>query len=186
MAVLQADLERMKMENLKLRGLLCEVTSNYNALQMHFMAVAQDQQTSKGETNRLEEEDNNNNDDKKKLVVRNETVNLVPRQFMDLGLAAAAATGGDIDELSQSSSEGRSGDRSKSPAAGNNEEKKGIGENKGVLEREESPDLGSNKIARLNSSSKTSVDQTEATIRKARVSVRARSEAPMVLLISIY
>ncbi|XP_065876436.1 probable WRKY transcription factor 31 [Euphorbia lathyris] len=170
LGVLQADLERTKMENLKLRDLLSEVTSNYHALQMHLMAVAQDQQKSQGgedNNNKLEELDN-----KKKL--QND---MVPRQFMDLGLA------GDTGELSPSSSEAPVNIIINEEEENNKKGSKGI-------EREESPDQesqgwGTNKIARFNSSSsssssKTNVDQTEATIRKARVSVRARSEAPMI------
>lgn len=50
------------------------------------------------------------------------------------------------------------------------------------LGREESPEAESNKIQKVNSTNPTTFDQSaaEATMRKARVSVRARSEAPMV------
>lgn len=108
---------------------------------------------------------------------------------MDLGLVAAAAAG-DTDDLSLSTSEGgRSRDRSRSPGnnvENNNEDgalvfdqdKKGFA--RGADHREDSPGQGwaSNKVARLNSAK--TIDQTEATIRKARVSVRARSEDAMV------
>lgn len=104
---------------------------------------------------------------------------MVPRQFMDLGLAGATA---ETDEASLSSSEGRSGqERSRSPM--NNVEASTGGSNIG---REDSPEKGSqgwgpNKVPRLNHNTPKNVDQaTEATMRKARVSVRARSEAPMV------
>eukprot|EP00257_Ricinus_communis_P019296 XP_015578239.1 probable WRKY transcription factor 31 isoform X1 [Ricinus communis] len=180
LAVLQAELERMKVENLRLRDMLSQVTSNYNALQMHLVTLMQDQKQSRDEIT--------NGEEKKKHNGNGTAVG--PRQFMDLGLAAATAggAGGDTDELSLSSSEGRSRDRSRSPGNNNNnniedgtafdQDKKGIN---GGIEREDSPDQGwgSNKVARFNSS-KNSVDQTEATIRKARVSVRARSEAPMI------
>ncbi|KAK4420542.1 WRKY transcription factor 6 [Sesamum alatum] len=79
---------------------------------------------------------------------------VVSRQFMDLGLAVAP----DTDDVS---SEGPMADK----------------------EIPGGEDLGpDNKIPKLNNQSPdTSVDQaTEATIRKARVSVRARSEAPMM------
>lgn len=82
----------------------------------------------------------------------------VPKSFMDLSLAAPAAV--ETDDNSQSSSEGKSHD-----------------------EQPRSPPE-SNKVPRLSCSKNnpnTSIDQaTEATIRKARVSVRARSEAPTV------
>ncbi|KAI7736743.1 hypothetical protein M8C21_028042, partial [Ambrosia artemisiifolia] len=85
---------------------------------------------------------------------------IVPRSFMDLSLGAPAAV--ETDENSQSSSEGRRGDeQSRSP---------------------EDSHEHANKVQRLNSlknNASNSIDQaTEATIRKARVSVRARSEAP--------
>ena len=166
----------MQGENERLRSMLSQVTNNYNALQVHMMAVMQDQKAENNEEHDQKLSGNNNNGGG---VV-------VPRQFMDLGLAATA----EAEEPSLSSSEGRSGDRSGSPVNNgevrtkemelrSNEKKEyssGIG-------REESPDQGSqgwgsSKAARLNPSK--NVDQTEATMRKARVSVRARSEAPMV------
>lgn len=181
------------MENLRLREMINQVTSNYNALQIHLVRVMEDQKPR--ENNEDHEQDGELEDNKKNGG--NEAV--VPRQFMDLSLAAAAAAanggGGDTDELSLSSSEGRSQDRSRSP--GNNEEHRNNNEDgmvfdqdkKANIGREDSPDQGSqgwssNKVARFNSS-KSNVDQTEATIRKARVSVRARSEAPMVKPICI-
>ncbi|KDP24852.1 hypothetical protein JCGZ_24446 [Jatropha curcas] len=190
LAVLQAELERTKMENLRLRDMLNQVTNNYNALQMRLITIMQNRKV----------EDNNEDGDALETKVGNKKhagngAKVVPRQFMDLGLAAAATGGGggggggDTDELSLSSSEGRSRDRSRSPA--NNVENRSNEdgmvfdqEKKGTIGREESPDQGSqdwgsNKVGRFNSS-KNNVDQTEATIRKARVSVRARSEAPMI------
>lgn len=106
---------------------------------------------------------------------KNEHRLIVPRQFMDLGLANAAVGTADTDEASLSSSEGRSGyDGSRSPM--NNIEGSG---------RDDSPEKGSqawcpNKVPRLGHPSKNVDQATEATMRKARVSVRARSEAPMV------
>ncbi|KAE8701335.1 dienelactone hydrolase family protein [Hibiscus syriacus] len=97
------------------------------------------------------------------------------------GKAVAAATEVDTEEPSLSSTEGRSHDRSGSPNAevgskdlrsrkrGSREEGRGTG-------REDS--LDGNKVPRVKSSK--TVDQTEATMRKAIVSVRARLEAPMI------
>ncbi|KAJ6334211.1 hypothetical protein OIU78_011174 [Salix suchowensis] len=109
---------------------------------------------------------------------------------MDLGLVAATGGGGDTEDLSLSPSEG-GGRRDRSRSSGNNAEnknedgtvfeqdQKGLS-GRGTDQREESPDQvwGSNKVARFNS--EKTVDQTEATIRKARVSVRARSEDAMI------
>ncbi|KAI4322521.1 hypothetical protein L6164_022207 [Bauhinia variegata] len=180
LAVLQAELERMKVENHQLRGMLEELNANYSALHMHFATVMQEQ---KGGPEEKKQTGNGGA--------------LVPRQFMDLGLA----TNADIDEASISSSEGRSHDQSGSP--GNNAElvskefgkrKNGINDEGLVfdqdkkeygrgVEREESPTsqdqaFAANKTPRF--SPPKNIDQTEATMRKARVSVRARSEAPMI------
>lgn len=118
---------------------------------------------------------NNNNNNNNHNNIGNK---LVPRQFMDLGLA----TNMENDEPSMSSSEGRSGDRSRSPGT--------TGEV--ASSKRHSPDQSSNwgsnnnnsnnnnKVPKFSSSSGKDVDQTEATMRKARVSVRARSEAPMI------
>ncbi|KAJ8764617.1 hypothetical protein K2173_006699 [Erythroxylum novogranatense] len=177
LVLLEAELERMKMENFRLRDMLNQVTSNYNTLQTHLSTIMQGQKTSEAAEGQHDQEKKHSGN------------GVVPKQFMDLGLAAAAGAV-DTDELSQSSSEE---ERSRSPGnnaenGNNNEEsvvvdhdKKGLG--RGIDEREDSPDQGSqgwapNKIARFNTSK--NIDQTEATIRKARVSVRARSEAPLI------
>lgn len=121
---------------------------------------------------------------------------MVPRQFMDMGPAATAET----DEASQSSSEGRSREPSESPQ--NNVEvvskEFNLANSKGDIvpfdqERlnagEGSPDQASqgwipNKAPKLPISKNDNAEQSaaEATMRKARVSVRARSEAPMVTI----
>ncbi|KAL0362375.1 UNVERIFIED_CONTAM: WRKY transcription factor 6 [Sesamum calycinum] len=111
MAFLQAEMERMNTENQRLREMLNQVTNNYNGLQMHLLTLMQ----------------NGGSAEEGKSGQGNGQV--VPRQFMDLGLGAAA----DDDE-----------------------------------------------VARLGHSSRNVDQATEATMRKARVSVRARSEAPMI------
>ncbi|KAJ7008592.1 hypothetical protein D5086_005720 [Populus alba] len=164
LAVLRAEVERMKEENLRLKDMLTHVTSNYNALQMDLITLLQGQNSH----HKDEQHDGKNKDD-----------GIVPRQFMDLGLVAATG-GGDTEDLSLSTSEGgRRRDPTRSSgnnAENNNEDGTGEQDKKGTDQREESPDQGrgSHKDARFNSTK--SVDQTEATIRKARVSVRARSE----------
>ncbi|KAA0040233.1 putative WRKY transcription factor 31 [Cucumis melo var. makuwa] len=177
-AVLQAELERINSENLRLKDMLNQVTSNYQTLQMQFNTLIQTQKT-EDVGDPIEENadgsggggNNNNNNNNNNTNISNK---LVPRQFMDLGLA----TNMENDEASMSSSEGRSGERSRSP--GNTGE---------VASKRHSPDQSSNwgsnnnnnnKVPKFSSSSGKEVDQTEATMRKARVSVRARSEAPMI------
>lgn len=181
LAVVQAELERMKMENHRLRNMLDQMHSSYNGLHTHFMNLMQKQKADQDE----EEEE--------KKPGENGGV-LVPRQFMDLGLAATNA--GDADDHSLSS--GRSQDRS---PPGHNMEvaSRELGSRKinGIvddekelgreIEREDSPPaqaVAANKFPRFNPSE--NVDQAEATMRKARVSVRARSEAPMVHSIYIH
>ncbi|XP_076919287.1 WRKY transcription factor 6-like [Bidens hawaiensis] len=164
LAVVQAELERMNMENQQLRELLNQVTVKYNTLQSHMVTMMQqnnNQATGDHKTN--------NDGGGGELMV-------VPRQFMDLGLAAPGAAV-ETDENSQSSSD----ERSRSPTQQEESSEQGS-----HVTRD-----GSNKVPRLSSNSSNnnnnnnnnnnSIDQaTEATIRKARVSVRARIEAPMI------
>lgn len=176
LAVLQAEVERMNNENQRLRDMVSQLTTNYSALQMHLVAVTQDQKPEISDGNRK-------SDDKKE----NGRL-MVPRQFMDLGLAAANNSD------SPSSSEGGTRDRTGSPVNNSRDPAEvGIGlepdkkeSASGRQKREESPDQEwlPNKVPRSISPPK-SVDQTEATMRKARVSVRARSEASMVSDFSI-
>ncbi|KAF5746087.1 WRKY family transcription factor [Tripterygium wilfordii] len=163
MAVLQAEIERINTENQRLRDVLNRVMSNYNALQMHLVTIMQQQQDQKP--------DNINGQLKHGVIDGKAEENKVPRKFMDLGLASRAK---DTEEPLLSSS---SQDRSGSPRDNNVEV---ASKEKRISGRADSPDhgSGSNKVPKFNSS-KTD-DQTEATMRKARVSVRARSEATMI------
>ncbi|EXB37867.1 WRKY transcription factor 6 [Morus notabilis] len=164
LAVLQAEFKRMKSENQRLKQALNQVTGNYNALQMHIFSLMKTQKQDK-KINSISEVE---------LAARE----VVPWQFMDLGLASNNNGRGNGDEPSSTSSEER-----RSGSAGNNNGKT----------REDSPadhDHQSSqgwgyqkKVPRTASSDQSAAkdnDQTEATMRKARVSVRARSEAPMI------
>lgn len=124
----------------------------------------------------------------KSEVKKDEVV--VPRQFMELVPHSGTA---ETDEMTHPSSEERT--RSGSPP--NNVEVASKDSIKGRneisqfnqeerdgkrIDREESPESdgwGPNKAQKLNPA-KPIEQSTEATMRKARVSVRARSEAPMV------
>ncbi|KAI7731543.1 hypothetical protein M8C21_022299 [Ambrosia artemisiifolia] len=158
--VVQAELERMNIENQQLRELLNQVTVKYNTLQTHLVTMMQ------------------HNEDHKPTNDGGGGELIVPRPFMDLGLAAA-----ETDENSHSSSEGRGHDEhSRSPRlVSNNIIDQESSEHGSLVTRD-----ASNKVPRLtpsknNTNTNTNIDQaTEATIRKARVSVRARSEAPMI------
>ncbi|XP_044465237.1 probable WRKY transcription factor 31 [Mangifera indica] len=158
-ALVQAEVERLKAENQRLRGMLNQVKSNYNILQMHLITLGQQ-----------EEQKSGNNEEQKGEKKQTEGF-LAPRQFMDLGLASNTE---DNDEPSHSSSHTGSGNNEQNGASFDQDNKK-------LVRRDDSPDqgYGANKVPKFNPSSKD-VDQTEATIRKARVSVRARSEAPMI------
>ncbi|KAM7492356.1 hypothetical protein LguiA_035277 [Lonicera macranthoides] len=177
LAVVQAELKRLSTENQQLREMVNQATNNYNNLQLHLATLLQQQQEAENNTeeehkvkieDRLQQNHNSSNTSGRGL--------LVPRRFLDLGLAGTE----EKDEPSHSSLEGRSGEQSRSPPANNVESASK------EYTREDSPDQGShqvwgsNKVSRLNNSAKNVDQATEATIRKARVSVRARSEASMI------
>ncbi|KAK9092033.1 hypothetical protein Syun_026944 [Stephania yunnanensis] len=208
LAVLQAELRRMNTENQKLRGMLSQVSNNYSALQMHIVSLMQQQQQQQPnmdkKTENLQDQEMIDNGRLEEKHKKHETGGglVLPRQFMDLGLA----TGAETEEHSQSSSEGKNRVRTGSPhnnaeVVSNNEFQKIARNNEiahydqeksiefreeRVVERdEESPDQASNgwipnKFLKLNTSPKNVDPSAEATMRKARVSVRARSEASMI------
>lgn len=102
---------------------------------------------------------------------------IVPRQFIDLG--PSRTTGEAAEDVSNSSSE----DKTRSGGSSAAERRSNEVRDGKRLGREESPETESNKIQKVNNNaSPPTFDQSsaEATMRKARVSVRARSEAPMV------
>ncbi|MCL7042329.1 hypothetical protein MKW94_025221 [Papaver nudicaule] len=192
---LQQELARMNSDNQKLRGMLNQVTNNYNTLQMQLVVLMQ-QKNPKIETSQDHEMVNVAKHEENRV---NE---MIPRQFMDLGLAT---TNTEVDELSHSSSEGKSRDRSRTPTNVNVEESSLQKKEMVLFDHQEKSELGSsrdnedsldhpsqdwvpNKIAKFNSSLKNVEPQQqqqqqqpmEATMRKPRVSVRARSEAPMI------
>ncbi|MCE0481555.1 Transcription factor [Datura stramonium] len=87
----------MNGENRRLRDMLNQVTSNYSTLQMHMMTMMQQQQQQQ------QNQENGQHDGKSEEVKQQHHNNqngrggggggggqMVPRQFMDLGLAAAA------------------------------------------------------------------------------------------------
>ncbi|PNY02195.1 WRKY transcription factor 6-like protein [Trifolium pratense] len=172
--VLQGELERLKVENHQLRNMLEERNRNYSTLQMHLVSLMQERKVE------------DCNEDKKQVEMKQNGNGgfLVPRQFMDLGLAT--------NNSNVAADEPRSQDQSK--AVGNNNEEGSKDEalvpdhdmkesDKGN-ERDDSPP---NRVLPANNSNnvpnfspQTNVEQAEATMRKARVSVRARSEAAMI------
>ncbi|KAG9132056.1 hypothetical protein Leryth_026986 [Lithospermum erythrorhizon] len=167
---LQMELEHTHVENQKLRGILTQVTNNYNALHMHLINLMQQQKNaSTSETTHQQHEHID-----RKMKNQEDRGDIVPRQFMDLGRSSEDLT-------TNSTSEERT-----LSIGGDNATKMVMGG------REESPESESwapNKIPRFHNNNSPSsnkgipdhqVSSTEATMRKARVSVRARSEAPMI------
>ena len=107
-------------------------------------------------------------------ATENHDETIVPRQFLDLVPSRAP---GEAEVVSNSSTEDRTRSGGSSAAERRNNE---VRDGK-RLGREESPETESNKLQKVNNSSPTTFDQpAEAIMRKARVSVRASSEAPMV------
>ena len=168
LAVIQAELSRMNEENQRLRGMLTQVNSSYHALQMHLVALMQ-QRT---QMPPVQPQQPPTHEDGK-----NESA-IVPRQFLGLGPSGASA---DVaEEPSNSSTEVGSPRRSSSN--GNEDPERG-----------DNPDgpstagwlpgrgMSQQQQQQLGAAAKGHDQQAqEATMRKARVSVRARSEAPII------
>ncbi|TVU23093.1 EcWRKY-20 [Eragrostis curvula] len=140
LASMQVELGRMNEENQRLRGMLTQVTSSYQALQMHLFALMQQQQQHKAAvppaSHQLQQE-------------------AVPpaRQFLDQLPVAS--------EPSNSSTEVGGSPRRQ------------------LQEEDQSPE----ETLPPQAAGKAGLEQQqqqEATMRKARVSVRARSEAPII------
>ncbi|CDY08634.1 BnaC04g19430D [Brassica napus] len=156
---LQDELKKVTIENQKLRELLTQASNSYTSLQIHIVSLMQQQQ--KQQNKAIEATENHD-----------ETI--VPRQFLDLVPSRAP---GEAEVVSNSSTEDRTRSGGSSAAERRNNE---VRDGK-RLGREESPETESNKLQKVNNSSPTTFDQpAEAIMRKARVSVRASSEAPMI------
>nr|QIN97392.1 WRKY55 transcription factor [Isatis tinctoria] len=185
-AQLQEGLTKMKIENQRLREMLSQATNNFNSLQMQLVAVMRQQEQRNSSQDHLLATEGNAEGRK-----RQEVQAMVPRQFMDLGPSSGAP-----EHDAEVSSEERTMVRSGSPPSlleSSNPPDSG----KRLLGREESPESESNawgnpnKVPKHNQTSGNNsnnngngnlIDQSaaEATMRKARVSVRARSEATMI------
>ncbi|KAL6197654.1 hypothetical protein ACLB2K_033260 [Fragaria x ananassa] len=175
LALLQVELQRMNAENQRLKEMLGQVTNNYTALQTHLLAVMHHQQQNHVAADQTshDRDQNEEKSEEKRHEIGSSGATTVPRQFLNLGPREETKT---ENEVSNSSSEART--RSDSPQ--NN-----VSANGKRAGREESPESETqgwvpNKVAKPNSPPKPIDQATEATMRKARVSVRARSEAPMI------
>ncbi|XVF26073.1 hypothetical protein REPUB_Repub13aG0268600 [Reevesia pubescens] len=186
LAKLHVELKVMNAENQKLKDMLSHVSNNYSALEMHLVTLMQQQRNRGSETTQEHEIHEG------KSEVKKHELAIVPRQFMDLGPSCAGTA--ETDKLSHSSSEERtrSGSppnnievasmKSKNEISQFDQETSSFRDGKRIG-REESPESeswGPNKVQKLNPAAKPIDQSTEAAMRKARVSVRARSEAPMI------
>lgn len=192
--VVQAELGRMNVENQRLRVMISQVNNNYKSLQVHLADLMQRQQ---------------NQPVQHKMVIdgsvpeEKQMMNIVPRQFMDMGRASTVnITQHGKDELVSHSSldMGKSNnDCSGSPpiiesmdhcksSIHRSTTKRTSGGVEDSPERQEfpagSPGWVPKKVPKL-SSGDVDVDhqaseETMSMIKKARVSVRARSEASMI------
>ncbi|MCD7459168.1 Transcription factor [Datura stramonium] len=174
LAQLQVELQRMNSENQRLKGMLTQVSNSYSALQMHLVTLMQQQQQliSRTETTNAHEVVEAKSEEKK----QEKEGTIVPRQFMELGPSGAKADTMEEPSNSHSSSE----ERTLSGSPRNNMELVSRDKRIGREESPESESWAPNKAPKLMNSSKPVEQSTEATMRKARVSVRARSEAPMI------
>ncbi|WOL12442.1 hypothetical protein Cni_G21209 [Canna indica] len=161
LATMEAELTRMKEENKKLTETLNQVRTNYNALQMHLIALKQHHHQPDHEDDKVESK---SSDHGHRGV-------LVPKQFMHLGRAGEAHD----HQPSHSRSSTPSQDQTPSPLHN--------GTNKEIFPFDErgeaSPDHGSCDVSKATNS-KSSEQAQDAVMRKARVSVRARSQALMI------
>ncbi|KAL4273836.1 hypothetical protein GQ457_13G002080 [Hibiscus cannabinus] len=167
-ADVRAELERINAENQRLKLTLNQVNNNYYALQMHLVSLMQrhrNRVAESSEANKTEVEDKTHGG------------GIVARQFMDLGEAAKA-------EISESSSEDRSPELSGSPTntiveSMERREKNSTTTPEGLIPHP--PGWLPSKAPKLiTTMDNEQAQQTMAMIRKARVSVRARSEASMI------
>ncbi|KAI3495179.1 hypothetical protein L1887_37389 [Cichorium endivia] len=164
---IQNELERMNIENQRLREMCIQVSNNYNALQMHYVTLMHQQdQEIKNES--IQKQDQNVDP-----LISNQVSVAVPRQFMELGPSTHELISHD------SSSE----EKTLSGSALNTMEmSKNVDRDGNTHGREVTPDSDvwtANKVPKLTVPKE--VDQTnDSTMRKVRVSVRARSEAPMI------
>ncbi|CAM8988204.1 unnamed protein product [Rhodiola kirilowii] len=187
---LQMELGRMTDENLRLKEMLTAVTSDYKALEFRIMSLMKQKET--GHEHKIQ------NGDVVKPVEKRHGVNglVEGRNFLGIGRGGSSAAERDevlspslSDEITRSGSAQASGKR---PRVDNGElqSKERIelddhtkGEKRPTVGGEASsdpdPQFGT---AAKPGTAKAGIDQqsAEATMRKARVSVRARSDAAMI------
>ncbi|KAE8704346.1 Aspartic proteinase A1 [Hibiscus syriacus] len=173
LADVRAELERTNAENQWLKLTLNQVNNNYYALKMHLVSLMQRQRNRVAESSKA-----NNTEMNRSMEDKTHGEGMVARQFVDLGESEKA----EKDEISESSSEERLPDLSGSPGNTIVESMERREKNSTTPEGlPQPPGWLPNKAPKLNTSKDNEQAQhTMAMIQKARVSVRARSEASMI------
>ncbi|KAH9329291.1 hypothetical protein KI387_001399 [Taxus chinensis] len=197
--VLQRELARMNEENQKLKYMLNHITNNYTNLQMHLTSLMH--QSRQSHNTHPEQITSQKEEQKVEIPAENEF--LLQKQFLETQ-DPSTKRGREDSHMSEDNDEGASKsvrmldhmdnmksthnhknhdsslkgnetpDRTASPAhsLSSHENELHTDTTEGSLERRPSGWVP-NKMQKI-------VDQSEATIRKARVSVRARTESPMI------
>ncbi|XP_054811870.1 probable WRKY transcription factor 31 isoform X2 [Prosopis cineraria] len=171
-AVLRGELEKIVEENHKLKDMINETNANYNALKMRIIEPRKGGEDAEKPAHQVL-----GASPEEKKQAENSRGTLVPRQFIDLGLASIDDGEANSDEHSLSPSVRRSNGRSRSPMEVECSTR--IGSDAKELNKEAEIEEEAERIQKY-SPPKNVDDQVEATMRRARVSVRARSEAPMI------
>ncbi|OMO64133.1 DNA-binding WRKY [Corchorus capsularis] len=156
MSALKIELERLHEENRRLRSMLDQITKSYTELQGQLFMAVQKQAAAPG----------NQGEQKEKV---NGMVSL--QQLMD------PRPSGALDANEASASDDRTQELSISPA--NTTEHVSAHDQDGAADQT-SQSWGSPKSPKLDQSKINEDQASEVPFRKARVSVRARSEAPMI------
>nr|GEW80713.1 probable WRKY transcription factor 31 [Tanacetum cinerariifolium] len=150
LAKIQDELEKTILENQRLKEMYLQVSDNYGALQLQFVALMQQQEQDKKQVDNLSQQ----------VSVA------VPRQFMEM-----TSRDNSSEEKTLSGSGLNTAELSKNVDI----------DAKSTIRREDTPDSNvwtSIKVPRLVSP-ESNEHTNDATMRRVRVSVRARSEAPM-------
>lgn len=171
MTSLQVELDRMKDENRNLRSMLDQITKNYSALQSQLISAMQQQ----ARENHLQEQKDGKNEKSSRIFAA--------QQFIDPGPSATL----DVNEPSQSEDETRDLSASPSNNAGEAPEEHhhdmiSMTRKRQFVEDgsdQTSESWGANKNPKV-AAPKNTDQAAEFPCRKARVSVRARSDAPMI------
>ncbi|KAI9094263.1 hypothetical protein K1719_026845 [Acacia pycnantha] len=173
-AVLRAQLENMTEENHKLKAKIDKWNTDYNDLKMQVELIMS---RHKGREESDEEAENEglggaSGSEEKKQSESNRG-SLVPRQFIDLGLASINdGEANNSDEPSLSPPKRRSSKRSRSPL--------GVEHQKELIKKGNESEKEADQKTQKYSPPMNIDDQAEATMRKARVAIRSRLETPMI------